>query len=290
MISPWVSSVLLWLTERWWFIPAVESIVDALVELTGGNRVLLAALMSSIAAASTTLGALPALVVKYKRDEPRSLEKLINAGLGFSSGVMLVTSFTGLLLPSVEGGGLLVALTGLLLGALLVAVVNELVPHEHFLKGFEGPAWLRSKAKASWLVAFAIILHNIPEGFSIGVASAYQVLDGFKVGLAISLQDVPEGLAVALPVLAITGSKKMALLVAFLSGLSELLVAVPTATVFTEASEVLYLGLSFASGAMIYVVSHEALPESHRAGREKLATVGFFLGFILMLCLDVALG
>ena len=246
--------------------------------------------MSAYAATMTTLGSLPVVAVRAKRrpGDDGILEDLIDVGLGFSSGVMIVASFTSLLLPSIEGGGISIALPGFIAGALAVALVNEVIPHEHIFKGFEGWRWARRKIKAAWLVALAIIIHNFPEGYSIGVSSAYNVVDGVRVGLAIGLQDVPEGLAVALPILAITGSRFLAVLVASLSGLSEVVAAMGAALAFTD-SRLLYLGLSSAAGAMVYVVSHEAIPESHRSGSEKKATVGFFLGFIVMLYLDTVI-
>ncbi len=253
---------------------------------------MLATLMGILAMLTTSLGAIPALLIKYDKSGTQGFEKLLNIGLGFSSGVMVVASFTGLLLPSIESGGLTITLTGFMVGALAIAMINKIIPHEHIFKGFEGPTEFRRKIKAAWLVALAIILHNIPEGYSIGVASAYQLMEGFKMGLAISFQDIPEGLAVALPILAITGSKPLALIVTFFSGLSELIMAVAAVAIFAifkELEDLLYLSLSSAAGAMIYVVSHEALPESHRTGKEKEATIGFFIGFILMLYLDTAL-
>ncbi|MEN2999302.1 MAG: ZIP family metal transporter [Acidilobaceae archaeon] len=240
-----------------------------------------------LATLGTTLGALLVLFPQLSRGEQR--EVLIDIGLAFGSGVMIVTSFVSLLLPSVERGGLAISLLGLLLGAAAIALANEAVPHEHLVKGFEGPAEMKRKLKAAWLVALAIIIHNVPEGYSIGVASAYDPSDGIKVAIAIALQDMPEGFAVALPLLAITGSGLMAVSIALLSGLSELLASVLAAAALSDLSWALPLGLSSAAGAMVYVVSHEALPESHRSGREKQATVGFFLGFVIMLVLDSAI-
>ncbi len=257
-----------------------------LESLASHDPIVIALLMSTLAMISTIIGALPVLLIRVRRSG--SIEDLIDIGLGFSSGVMIVASFTSLLLPSIEEGGFEVTLAGFLLGAAAIAIVNEVTPHEHIFKGFEGWRNARSKIKAAWLVALAIIIHNIPEGYSIGVASAYRGLEGVKVGLAISLQDMPEGLAVALPVLAITGSMYMAVMIATLSGFSEVVAAVLAVIVFGNP-QLLYLGLSSAAGAMMYVVSHEAIPESHRGGAEKKATIGFFLGFIVMLYLDTVL-
>ncbi len=268
----------------------LEYLREIIIGLTGGSSIALALIMSLLAAALTTLGSLPVLLVKYRRGDPRSLEFMIDVGLGFSSGVMIVASFTSLLLPSIEHGGIIVALSGFLGGAVVIALINELLPHEHLFKGFEGWVSARRKIKAAWLVALAILIHNIPEGYSIGVASAYDLGEGFKVGLAIGLQDVPEGLAVALPVLGVTGSRFLAVSVAALSGLSETLAALLSVSVFSGLPFILYLGLSSAAGAMVYVVVHEALPESHGSGRERYATLGFFIGFIAMIYLDTILG
>lgn len=276
--------------EGWWSISILEWITQTLVAISSGNPVLLALIMSTIAFTMTTLGATPVLFVRAK---PKSgdngfLEDLIDIGLGFGSGVMIVASFTSLLLPAIKGGGIALTIAGFILGAFIVALINEIIPHEHIFKGFEGWREARRKIKAAWLVALAIIIHNLPEGYSIGISSAYRDIEGIKVGLAISFQDVPEGLAVALPILAITGSRLTALTIGALSGFSEVIAALLAALLFTNPNA-LYLGLASAAGAMIYVVSNEAIPESHRSGSEKKATIGFFLGFILMLYLDTTL-
>lgn len=248
------------------------------------EHIVYAAVGGALAMFGTLVGALPVLILRPSSRE--SLERLIDTGLGFSSGVMLVASFLSLLLPSIEGGGLFVSIGGLVAGALLVAAANQIIPHEHLVKGFEGPEEAKRKIKATWLVALAIIIHNLPEGFSIGAAMAYSIEEGMELAFAIAIQDLPEGLAVAIPMYAMTGSARSALLIAALTGSSELFAAVFTAAFLYGASGALFPALAFAAGAMIYVVSHEALPESHRSGREKEATVGFFLGFIAMLIID----
>lgn len=248
------------------------------------EHIIFATLGGLIALTGTLLGSVPVAFLKPSSKE--SLERLIDVGLGFSSGLMLVASFISLLLPSLENGGLFASIAGLLIGALAVAVVNQLIPHEHLIKGFEGPEEAKRKVRAVWLVALAIVIHNIPEGFSIGVAMLYNVKEGLELALAIAAQDVPEGLAVAVPVYATMRSARLAILFAALTGSSEMLVAILAAASLHGADNLLFPALAFAAGAMIYVVSHEALPESHRSGREKEATVGFFLGFITMLVID----
>ncbi len=264
-------------------------LIELIAEVSGGNVIALAAILSSLAMLSTTLGGLPVILLRGKGATDRGFSLLVDLGLGFSSGVMLVASFTSLLLPAMERFGPLHPLLGLVTGALAVHAVNLLIPHEHLVKGYEGPEKAVRKLKAAWLVALAIIIHNLPEGLSIGVASAFGVGDAVALGLAISLQDAPEGLAVSLPVYATTGSMSRALLYAWLSGFSEVVLAVVAAALTSVSLPMLPAAMGFGAGAMIYVVSHEALPETHRSGHENKATLSFFVGFIVMLLLDTML-
>jgi ZIP family zinc transporter len=261
--------------------------VLALLGLQQLSPVETALAMSLLAAAATTLGGLAALPLGRRGLDPR----VMDAGLGFSSGVMTVASFTSLLLPAIESAGQpWTPLLGFAAGAAVIAVVHRLLPHEHvLLDRYEGPEWGRRKLRAAWLVAVAILIHNLPEGMAIGASSAYSVEKGVATGLAIALQDVPEGLAVALPVLLATGSRLAALGLTVLSGLCEVATAVPTVLLGKAAAAHLPVILGFGAGAMVYVVSHEALPESHRSGHEDLATLGYFLGFTVMLVLDTTL-
>jgi len=257
-------------------------------------RVAAALLGGLFAASATSLGALAAVLVPASRMSSASgLALVLDVGMAFSSGVMIVASFTSLLLPAIQLGGLARATAGFIGGAAAIHVINKVVPHEHIVKGYEGPhvhADMKRKLVAAWLVAMAIIIHNIPEGMTIGSAAAYELSKGLAVSIAIGVQDVPEGLAVSLPVLAATGRRGLAVGLGVLSGVSELAVAVPTAALGVAAARMLPYLLGFGAGAMVYVVSHEALPESHRSGHEGKATLGFFAGFLVMLALDSALG
>ncbi len=246
------------------------------------DHVTAAALGGGVAATLTFLGSIASLLARGLGERRRYL--MLDVGLGFSSGVMVTASFTSLIVPGVEYGGLPPVVLGLLAGAAAVAVLEETVPHQHVIKGFEGPSWAARKIRAAWLVALAILIHNLPEGMAIGAASAASPSQGIAMGLAIGLQDVPEGLAVSLPLLLAGYSIPVALLVGLLSGLSETLLAVVTAALVTPT--VLPVALGFGAGAMLYVVSHEALPESHRSGHEGPATLGFFAGLLIMLVLD----
>jgi len=267
----------------------MQRLAEYLAGLSSGNPVLLALVMSSIAAALTTLGSLPVLFISGENSQGR-IGKILDIGLGFSSGVMIVASFTSLLLPAIDMAGFTRPSIGFLVGAATIWIVNRSVPHEHFIKGYEGPKSLAGKTRTAWLVAMAIIIHNLPEGMAIGLSSIYSSGLGVATGLAIGLQDIPEGLAVALPITLITGNPLKGVLYGLLSGLSEVVLAVPTASLGMHGLWLLPYLFGFGSGAMVYVVSHEALPESHRTGHENEATAGFFVGFLLMLYLDTVFG
>lgn len=271
----------------------VARLEDVVLEASQGDPIIAAGLVAIYAAAMTSLGGLLVLPVAYSKTEAnpgKRLELFLDVGMGFSSGVMIAASFTSLLLPALEIASVLTVFASFVLGALVIHVANYLIPHEHLVKGYEGPGFMKKKIKAAWLVATAIIIHNLPEGMAIGAATSLDIVEGITVSLGIGTQDFPEGLAVALPVYASTGSVPIALLIAFLSGFSEVVTALGTALFVGFYGGLLASALAFSAGAMVYVVSHEALPESHRTGHEKQATLGFFLGFIIMLYLDTQLG
>ena len=245
-----------------------------------------------VAAAATTAGALPALFLQ------RLSQKVHDIMLGFGAGVMLAACMFSLIVPALtilERGGASswhssgsVALA-ILLGAALMLLVERLVPHQHFIKE---EARLRGlKLRRSWLFVFAIVLHNMPEGLAIGASFASGDLAAAKaLTTGISVQDIPEGLVVAMALLAVGYSRTIAVGMAVLSGLTEPVMAVVGAAVLGNSSVLLPWGLALAAGAMLFVISHEMIPESHRQGHELPATTGLMLGFVLMMLLDTALG
>ena len=242
------------------------------------------------AAVATALGAIPALFSR------RLSARLHAAMLGFGGGVMLAASIFSLIVPALtlfetsaqSWQGPLQVAAAILLGALLMLALERSVPHEHFIKGTEGHQALT--LKRSWLFVIAIILHNIPEGLAIGVAYASgDAVGASALATGISLQNVPEGFVVAMALLAVGYSRLVALSVGMLSGLVEPVMAVTGAIVMTNPM-LLPWGLAMAAGAMLFVISHEMIPESHRQGHEMAATNGLMLGFVLMLVLDTALG
>ncbi len=168
--------------------------------------------------------------------------------------------------------------------------MERVLPHEHFIKGVEGGPSPRT-LRRTWLFVFAIALHNLPEGLAIGVAyGGASPLQAGTLTAGIAIQDVPEGLVVAMALLAAGYRRWLAVLLGMASGLVEPLGAVLGASVIGLSAGLLPWGLGFAAGAMLFVISHEIIPESHRKGHESWATGGLMIGFVLMMLLDTALG
>ncbi|MCX7750241.1 MAG: ZIP family metal transporter [Candidatus Bipolaricaulota bacterium] len=242
----------------------------------------LGALASLAAGLATGVGALPVLF----RLKPS--ERVTDGMLGFAAGVMLGATFFSLLLPAIEAGGPWRAVAGFLLGVALLVLADKLTPHLHVLHGREGP---RSRLTKVWLFAFAVTIHNFPEGLAVGVGfGAGDVAGGLVLAAGIGLQNLPEGLAVALPLVGEGYSRAKALLIATATGLAEPLAGAVGAAAVGAAAGILPYALAFAAGAMLYVISDEIIPESHRRGHEFPATGGLVLGFMVMTLLDTLLG
>ncbi len=236
----------------------------------------------------TLTNALGALLVMIWRKPP---ERTLDALLGFAAGVMLTASFTSLILPGIEHGGLVPVLIGMVLGIALMDIADHLVPHFHQrIVRYEGI--LSKRVKAVWLLIFAITIHNAPEGLAVGVGfGSGDLPNALKLMFAIGMQNIPEGLAVAVSALGIgMGVRWYAVFVGIRAGLIELPLAVLGATAVYLMSAILPYAMGFAAGAMLYVVSDEIVPETHRKGHERLATFGTMIGIIVMLSLDIALG
>jgi ZIP family zinc transporter len=211
--------------------------------------------------------------------------------------MLAATSFS-LVVPGTEAalalgysqfGAAVVMVAGLLLGAIFLESAHQLFPHEHFFKGPEGVN--RAHLKRIWLFIIAIALHNFPEGLAVGVGFATgQVSDGLALALGIGLQNIPEGLVVALSLAGQGYSRLFAFAIALLTGLVEPISGILGATVVALAQPLLPWGMAFAAGAMLFVISGEIIPESHRQGLEREGTFGVLSGFVLMLLLDIALG
>ncbi len=251
--------------------------------LNADNVILLAAIATLGTGIATGLGALPALLTV------RVSDKLLDGLLGFAAGVMLAATSFSLLLPSIEAGGVWVTVTGLLIGAAFVALMDRVVPHVHFISGAEGPP--SATLKRITLLILAITIHNFPEGMAVGVGFGSEKMDvAVALAIAIGLQNMPEGLAVALPLMREGYSRWKAVLYALMSGLVEPIGGILGAALVSVAHPLLPWGLSFAAGAMLYVISEEMIPETHRKGFAKVGTTGLLAGFVVMMVLDNLFG
>jgi ZIP family zinc transporter len=233
---------------------------------------------SLLAGLATGAGALPVLFTK------RISDRLLDVMLGFSAGVMLAATAFSLIVPAIDISGPFVAVFGIILGALVLHLIDRFVPHFHPALGAEGPPSRMSKV---WLFVLAITIHNFPEGLAVGVSfGGGDVAAGLVIAMAIGLQNMPEGLAVALPLVREGYSRRKSLLYGTLTGLVEPLGGLLGVALVSIFQPILPWGLAFAAGAMLFVVSDEMIPESHRKGFEREATFGLIAGFVVMMLLD----
>lgn len=239
-------------------------------------------LASLLAGAATGLGAVPIFFLKNLS------QRTLDIMLGFAAGVMLAATVFSLLIPAIELSSVWIVVIGFLTGGVFVHLLDRYIPHEHLIRGFEGHPTKLSKVT---LLILAITIHNFPEGLAVGVTfGSGDIAAGMVIAIAIGLQNVPEGSAVAFPLIREGISRKRALWYATLSGLVEPIGGLIGVLVVSFMHSLLPAGLAFAAGAMAFVVSDEMIPESHRMGHEREATLGFILGFAVMMFLDTIFG
>lgn len=221
--------------------------------------------------------------------------------LGFAAGVMVAASVWSLLIPAMEMSGegdgrVLPAVIGFIAGIAFLLALDRLTPHQHPLeRSAEGP---RSKLSRTAKLALAVTIHNIPEGMAVGVTlaaaiehNAYISMAGaVALSLGIAIQNFPEGAIVSIPLRAAGNSRRKAFILGILSGVVEPIAAVITILLASIVTPFLPYLLSFAAGAMIYVVIEELIPETQEGHHSNLGTIGFAFGFVLMMILDVVLG
>lgn len=245
----------------------------------------------------TALGA--SLVFFLRGEIPSRLEKLL---LGFASGVMIAASVWSLLIPALalsEGGALpawLPAAGGFLAGVALLLGLDSVVPHLH--RHSDEPEGVRARLPKTAMLVFAVTLHNLPEGMAVGVScvgaasgsAGVSTAGALALALGIAIQNFPEGAIVSLLLRSEGVSRARAFGYGVLSGLVEPVGAALTVALARQLTPVLPFLLSFAAGAMIYVVVEELIPESQTGEHSNLGTVGAAAGFVLMMVLDVTLG
>jgi ZIP family zinc transporter len=265
---------------------AIYALVHSVITIP---HVSMAAVGGLAAAACTGLGA--CFIIFFRNIS----QKLQDCLMGFGAGVMLAACSFSLIIPGIEAseglgyaGYEAASIIGLsiLLGVGFMLLIDNQLPHEHFIKGLEGPH--SALIRRTWLFIFAIALHNFPEGMAIGVAYASSPEAGLSLATGISIQDIPEGLVVALALVAAGYRKSSAVLVGILTGLIEPVGAIIGAAVIGHAAYLLPWGLGLSAGAMLFVISHEIIPETHRKGHEITATLGLTVGFVIMMVLDNA--
>ncbi len=216
--------------------------------------------------------------------------------LSFAAGVMLCAAVFGLISPSLEDGGkfsVFVTIAGVFCGALLLNVLDKLVPHLHTLSGKEQEAHGKQNEKLGKVLLFvmAIAIHNLPEGIAAGVGFGTGNNDkAMVIAMGIALQNIPEGMVIIAPMLAAGMSKSRTLIIAAFTGVVEVIGTFLGYFAVSISSAILPFALAFAGGTMLYVISDEMIPETHAHGSERGATYALLVGFCLMLIMDFYLG
>ncbi len=245
----------------------------------------------------TTLGA--ACVFFMQKAMNITLQKILS---GFAAGVMVAASVWSLLIPSMDMAenlgklAFLPAAAGMMFGIAFLLFLDRLIPHLHVNE--EKPEGPKTSLKKSSMLILAVTLHNIPEGMAVGAVFAGMLADSelitvmgaFALSIGIAIQNLPEGVIISMPVCAAGLSKKKAFMYGMLSGVVEPVGAVLTIWLSGFLIPLLPYLLSFAAGAMIYVVVEELIPEAVEGEHTNIGTISFAVGFVLMMALDVALG
>jgi ZIP family zinc transporter len=278
-------------------------IAESFVTLVGTSPVRQALVGGFIIALLNLVGAM--LVLVWRNPSQRAL----NGMLGFAAGVMLAAAFTSLIIPGIEeysGGNPIPTLIGVGLGALFLDRADTLIPHAHYLLTGKRRTDAADPAETLpitderlagiTLFILAITLHNMPEGLAVGVGFGAAGGDPAQIGgalslmLAIGLQNIPEGLAVSVAAINAGLDRRLyAVFAGIRAGVVEIPLAVLGAVAVTTIEPLLPYAMGFAAGAMLFVISDEIIPETHKSGYERVATLGLMVGVIVMLYLDIAL-
>ena len=245
----------------------------------------------------TTLGS--AMVFFMKNKMNNKVEKLL---LGFASGVMIAASIWSLIIPSIDMAkeqnviSWIPATIGFLLGILFLLVLDSIIPHLHL--NSNKPEGVKAKLQKTTMMVLAVTLHNIPEGMAVGVVfagaisgnSGITMAGAIALAIGIAIQNFPEGAIISMPLKSEGTSKSKAFLYGTLSGIVEPIGAIITIALTSLVVPILPYLLSFAAGAMIYVVVEELIPSAQTGEYSNISTIGLAIGFVIMMILDVALG
>jgi zinc transporter, ZIP family len=259
--------------------------------LEGLSSVQLGFLASLAAGLMTAVGALPVFIIR------RLSQATEDALMGFGAGVMLAATAFELIAPAIElaaerhdGVSMVIAVLviGVGLGGAVILAMYRLIPNENYRLGLSERADAL-KARRIHLLIFALALHNLPEGLAVGVGFGGDLRDGITLAIGIGLQNMPEGMIVAVGMLVLGYRRMTAFLVALLTGLIQPVGGLIGAVAVGFSELMLPWGLAFAAGAMLFVISHEIIPASHRHGHAARATGGLFIGFLALLVIDVVI-
>ena len=245
----------------------------------------------------TVLGSF--LVFFMKKSLNEKIEKIL---LGFAAGVMLAASIWSLITPSINMSSelgdwsFIPAAIGFLLGIFFLLIIDTFVPHLHF--NSEKPEGVQSKLKKATMLVLAVTIHNVPEGMALGVVLAgtyygnalLTMTGAIALSVGIAIQNFPEGAIISMPLKSEGVSKPKSFLLGVMSGVVEPIAAIITILLIKYINPILPYLLSFAAGAMIYVVVEELIPESQSKNHSNFATISLAIGFTLMMILDIALG
>jgi ZIP family zinc transporter len=260
--------------------------------LEGLSSFQLGFLASLVAGLMTGLGAIPVFFIRHLNQATE------DALMGFGAGVMLAATAFELIMPAMDLAverhdallmSILVVSGGIGLGGAVLLAMHRLVPHENYRLGLNNGAD-PAKARRIHLLIFALALHNLPEGLAVGVGFGGDARDGVTLAIGIGLQNMPEGLIVAIGMLVLGYRRLTAFLVATATGLIQPVGGLIGAAAVSFSEMLLPWGLAFAAGAMLFVISHEIIPASHRHGHQARATGGLFIGFLTLLAIDMVIG
>lgn len=241
---------------------------------------------SIIAGMATALGAIPIFFTKKVNEE------FMDIILGFAAGVMLSATSFSLLIPAIgmcDGNikSMFIVAAGVLAGGIFLDVIDKNIPHFHAIGGFEGR---ESRLSKIILFILAITIHNFPEGLAVGVTfGSGSIKDGIAIAVGIGLQNIPEGFAVAFPLISEGVSKRKAFTITLITGLVESIGGVTGLLIARIGKSVLPFSLAFAAGAMLFVISDEIIPETHKKSSYRKATYGVLIGFVVMMLFDTLL-
>ncbi len=246
--------------------------------------------------AGTTLGA--AFVFLLRDQMPVNVQKTL---LGFASGVMVAASVWSLLMPAMDmcedmgKWSVMPAAIGFLLGIAFLLLIDMVTPHLHL--GDTHPEGIRAKLSRTTMLSLAVTIHNLPEGMAVGVVVAGAMQEGLGISAAaamamsigIAIQNIPEGAIISMPMRTEGHSRWKSFIIGSLSGIVEPIGGLLVILLASQITPLLPYLLSFAAGAMLYVVIEELIPEASEGEHTNLSTIGFAVGFVLMMVLDVVL-